>query len=68
MFKLSVQQLNETTLLGTYATESEAFKVMRADIKQVGFKPYYLRTTTREDGKIWIDYGSYTRFYLIEQI
>jgi hypothetical protein len=68
MFKVSIQKSNEITLLGNYATKEEAHQAISADIKQTGFKSYYLRTTTREDGKIWLDYGSHSRFYLIEQV
>jgi hypothetical protein len=68
MIRVSISQVNETTLLGEFATKEDAYQAISDDIDSTGFKSFYWRTNTLEEGEVWLDYGSHSRFYLIEQI
>jgi len=58
----------EKTELGQYQDQAEAFEAITKDIESNGFESFYWRINTLEDGSLWLDYGSHTRFYIIENL
>ena len=52
---------------GEYETQDEAFRAMTKIIDELGFKVYYYRQVEIEEGKLWVDYGSHSHFFTIEE-
>ncbi len=53
-------------LLGNVDSFSKANKLMNEKIKEINFKSYYTRVNFETDNKVWIDFGSHTKFFNLE--
>lgn len=53
--------------IGKYGTIKECNKAMEESLKSSGFKSYYKRCWEGDEG-IYIDYGSYTRYFLLKGV
>lgn len=67
MYKLIFINDSKSEEIGYFDTEVEVNKKMFSHITSRNEKSYYCRFWIDEEGT-WIDYGSHTRFYLIQKI
>lgn len=59
----------EKELLGEVNTQEEADQLMKAYLDRINFKSYYYRIMFIPDVKaIQLDYGSWTKFFWIEEL
>jgi hypothetical protein len=59
---------NNKKEFGTFDTIEKAYEKIREYLESIGFKAYYYRQSFLEDNSIWIDYGSHTHFFYINEL
>ena len=50
---------------GTFKTQEEAYAEIKKQIELRNFQSHYYRQSILGDGRIWLDYGSYTHFFYL---
>jgi len=58
---------NNLVFVGKARTMKKAQKIIAQRIKKSGLKSYYWRFWMEEGNKTWIDYGSWSNFYVVEE-
>lgn len=53
-------------LIATANNLYEAQQIMKDKINEMKFKSYYTRINFESDTRVWIDYGSHTKFFSFE--
>jgi hypothetical protein len=51
---------------GLFTSYDAAWKAMISYLDEIQFKYYYFRQSLLEDGTSWVDYGSHSHFFYIE--
>ena len=64
--KIYFQSNGKEELLAIAKSLSEANKIMQEKIASINFKSYYTRINFEDDKRVWIDYGSHTKFFIFE--
>lgn len=57
---------NQKKLIATVSSLYEAQQKMKEKIKNMNFKSHYTRVTFESDTRVWLDYGSHTKFFSFE--
>ena len=58
---------NQERQIGTAQDQQEANKIIKEFLDDHNFTSYYTRGWI-EDGRIWLDVGSWTEFFILEEI
>ena len=67
IFTIYNETYNNLVFVGKARTMKKAKKLIARRIKESGFKSYYWRYWVEEGNKLYIDYGSWSDFYVIEE-
>ena len=58
----------EERLLATVEKEKDANKVINDFLAEHNFKSYYMRKWIRDDGRVMVDVGSHSEFFILEDV
>lgn len=64
--KIYFETSGKNLLISEVDSFSKANQVMREKIKEINFKSYYTRINFETEKRIWIDFGSHTKFFVFE--
>lgn len=59
---------NETRVIGSATTQSEAFKVINAFLAEHNYISYYKRTWKPDEKTTYVDVGSHTEKFIIKEV